>query len=145
MQNKKCLKCEKEFTATNTQLKLGWGKYCSRNCSNKHNRRRGEQLYNWKGDSVGYYALHDWLILHYGKAKKCEMCGGTSRVQWAKLRNKLYERRRENFWNLCHKCHMEYDGTSIASRPTWNKGRSWTKDERLKISRGTKLGMAKLK
>ena len=68
-----------------------------------------EQHPFWKGDSVGYYALHLWISRHYGKAKKCEFCGKTTgRIDWA---NKTYEykRDRDNWLELCHKCHMHYD------------------------------------
>ena len=132
-----CLRCGTQFIATNVQLSKGWGKYCSRNCSNKAVRRTGEQLYNWKGDKVGYSALHDWLALHYGKANKCENpnCLGTSqKFQWSLLKHKKYERKRENFWMLCARCHVHYDNTI----PYVSKGVPVPKERRLKISKTLK-------
>lgn len=132
-----CLKCRKQFIATNVQLARGWGKYCSRDCSNKHNKRTGEQLYNWKGDKVGYSALHDWLGLHFGKANKCEQCGKTGigkQIQWALIKGMKYERKRENFWQLCARCHVHYDNTI----PYVSKGVAVPKERRIKISNSLK-------
>lgn len=68
----------------------------------------------WKGSQVGLKAMHTWLRYHYGKANHCENpdCLGLSKVfEWAKLKGKKYERKRENFWRLCKKCHVIYDYT----------------------------------
>ena len=73
----------------------------------------GEKSGKWKGNKVGYWGIHDWLQKEFGKANKCENpnCFKKSRVfNWAKLENKLYERRRENFIMLCRSCHAKYDG-----------------------------------
>ena len=114
-------------------------KYCSKVCQGKD--MRGVKSQNWVGDKVGYCGIHDWLQLNFGKANKCEQCGSFEKVQWAKLKDKSYERKRENFWQLCSKCHMDYDDTSIGNRPTWNKGRKWSAKVRKNISEGTKKGM----
>jgi hypothetical protein len=74
--------------------------------------QKGEKCRNWAGDDVGYCGIHDWLALQYGKANMCEnsWCLGTSnKFQWAKLEEKRYERRRENFIQLCTRCHVRYD------------------------------------
>jgi hypothetical protein len=114
-----------------------WAKiYCSKVCQGKD--QRGDKSPNWFGDSVGYYGIHDWLGQYYGKAIECEKCGSKYRVQWSKLHGKKYERKRENFWQLCCLCHIEYDKTSLTFRPVWNKGRSWTEEEKRKISGGLK-------
>lgn len=66
--------------------------------------------------------LHSWLRTNFGKASKCEnrKCNNIHpyRYEWALLKGKKYERKRENFWMLCRKCHMYYDGLIIAG---WNK------------------------
>ena len=58
---KNCLKCNKEFKPLNSQIKKGYGKYCSISCaisSRKHSvatklkmslAQRGEKCYLWKG------------------------------------------------------------------------------------------------
>lgn len=110
-----CLRCGKEVWFVQSRLLNGGGKYCSRSCSNKSTAKRGVESHNYK-EKVGYYGVHSWLYTHYGKASECEQCGSTTRVQWAKLKGKPYERVRENFWQLCCLCHIEYDGTSIVNQ-----------------------------
>lgn len=107
-----CLRCGKNTWFAQHRIKDGGGKYCSRVCSNISNAKRGEESWNYKKD-VGYYAVHDWLKLNFGKASECEKCGNIKNVQWAKKKGCDYLRRRENFWQLCAKCHMYYDGTII--------------------------------
>lgn len=84
--------------------KLGFGKWMA--------GRFGEEANQWKGDAVGYGALHDWVRRKLGTPKKCEKCGFESsngrRFHWA---NKSHQYKRElNDWmRLCAKCHKEYD------------------------------------
>lgn len=72
----------------------------------------GEKNRKWKGDSVGYRALHIWVNARKGKPKICELCGKKKTtpksIQWA---NKSGEYKRDlNDWiSLCVKCHREYD------------------------------------
>lgn len=68
----------------------------------------------WKGDEVGYHGIHKWLKAKFGKADHCEDkdCPKTSRIfHWALKRNCNYERKRENFIQLCIRCHRRYDWT----------------------------------
>lgn len=143
-----CLRCEKRVWFVVSRLTKGGGNYCSRDCSNKSNAKKGNECWNYKG-SMTYGAIHDWLHDTFGSPSHCEKCGvigrkiiGKWNIEWAKVHGVSYDRKRENFKWLCTHCHIEYDGTSIAKRPVWNKGRSWTKEERLKISKGTKRGIA---
>jgi hypothetical protein len=68
-----------------------------------------------QGISKSFYAsVHYWLKYHYGKATKCEgkECRGKSKnYSWAKLRDKKYDYKRENFIQLCRSCHGRYDIT----------------------------------
>lgn len=68
----------------------------------------GEKNRRWKGEKVGYGALHTWLYRQLGKAKKCERCGSKKQVQWA---NKSWEYKRDtkDWLELCFKCHRKYD------------------------------------
>lgn len=69
----------------------------------------GENNAGWRGDQVGYYALHDWVARHRDKTGKCEHCGTTEkRTEWS---NVSFEYRRDlNDWQeLCHQCHFQYD------------------------------------
>lgn len=72
----------------------------------------GENHWNWKGGTE-YFSVHDWLKKTFGKANKCEnsICSGKCKIfHWAKLKDKAYEKKRENFWMLCQSCHAIYDG-----------------------------------
>lgn len=125
-----CLRCKKKVWFNLARILHGGGKYCSQICSNKSTQKKGKENQNWKGDKVGYYGIHDWLQLHFGKANKCEQCGSVKTIQWAKLKGKKYERKRENFWQLCARCHVFYDGTI----PYVSKGVPVSKKTRNKIS-----------
>lgn len=69
----------------------------------------GELNINWKGNDVGYFALHAWVNRKLGKAKTCEYCGtNNSRVEWAN-KSHQYKRTTNDWIQLCKKCHYEYD------------------------------------
>lgn len=80
---------------------------------------KGEKNYLWKGDNVGYVALHDWVNKWLGKPNKCEFCkteGLTGRhINWAN-KSREYKRDLEDWLRLCVPCHREYDGGQA-----WNK------------------------
>lgn len=70
---------------------------------------------NWKGDDVGYGALHVWVHRNFGKPKECEKCGankipfGLKRYfDWA-LKGKVYTRLRKDWFVLCRPCHKMFD------------------------------------
>jgi len=62
----------------------------------------------WKGDSVGYHALHAWVVRKLGKAKVCKKCKSIINVQWAN-KSHNYERNLKDWIALCIKCHNKYD------------------------------------
>lgn len=133
-----CLRCNKEVWFVESRIIKGGGKYCSRNCSNKSTALKGEESFNWK-EKVGYHAVHDWLNLNFGKADKCEniSCKNISKkFEWSKLKGELYERKRENFWQLCKSCHTYYDYSDY-QREMLSK-RVVSKYTRLKISKSLK-------
>lgn len=70
--------------------------------------KKGILPLNYKGDEVGYGALHHWVRYHKGRACKCEKCGSENSVNWA---NKSHEYKRDldDWVELCQKCHMKYD------------------------------------
>lgn len=87
---------------------------------------RGEHNNNWKGDDISYAGINVWLRSEFGNPLHCEQCGkigkkvnGKWNIQWTKLKDKEYQRRRQNFWGLCVKCHTKYDDKCPAG---WNKG-----------------------
>lgn len=69
---------------------------------------RGENHYNWKGNKVGYDALHDWIKNHKPKPKFCEKCKINSPTELANISGK-YKRDVNDFEWLCRSCHIEKD------------------------------------
>jgi hypothetical protein len=77
-----------------------------------------------------YYSIHNWLRKYFGKADVCEnpSCKRKSTIyQWALLKDKEHDYKRENYWKLCLPCHKKYD---IDIKRGQTKG---------KIIRGTKI------
>lgn len=68
----------------------------------------GNRPANWKGDDVGYSALHAWLRRTYGEPASCEHCDAAEQIQWAN-RTGQYLRDREDWLQLCPRCHRQYD------------------------------------
>lgn len=59
-----------------------------------------------------YTAVHRWLKDNHENKQICEMpeCEGKSnQYEWSKKIGCAYEKKRENFWRLCKKCHARYD------------------------------------
>ena len=75
------------------------------------NYREGKEHHAWKGDKVGYFALHDWIRRRLGKPRKCEECGteNAKKFEWANI-SREYKRNLSDWQRLCGKCHMKYDG-----------------------------------
>lgn len=73
---------------------------------------QGVKHWNWKGDSVGYYALHDWIKRNLGKPTKCEHCekdGLTGHsIHWASISHE-YKRDLSDWVRLCVPCHSKFD------------------------------------
>jgi hypothetical protein len=102
------------------------GGFCSRSCYNKWRKGKitnsgqfkpgdnvGHKNVNWKGDDVGYYAVHDWMYKEYGQPQICEHCDsknlGSRKHQWANISGE-YKRERSDWLRLCARCHFAYDG-----------------------------------
>ena len=61
-----------------------------------------------------YSDIHAWLKKNYGSAYKCEKanCKKISKIfDWALIKNKKYNYKRQNFRMLCRACHLIYDAT----------------------------------
>lgn len=67
---------------------------------------------SWKGDGVGYFALHSWIRRKLGKPTKCDACGiveyNQRKINWANISGK-YFRRFSDWKPLCKKCHCVFD------------------------------------
>lgn len=162
-----CINCNNEFKTYLSTIKIGKGKYCSRECAAKLKKdkpreqwvrnkisnslkgrmpknfkemqekvwkaNKGELLWNgkrgkmdwligvnnsnWKGDKVGYIALHAWVKRYLGTPDTCEHCGkfglNGRQIHWANKKPYLYKRDLEDWLRLCANCHMKYDETAF--------------------------------
>lgn len=77
----------------------------------------GEKHPAFKGDSVGYSALHDWVYRYKGVPEICQGCGSEKNLQWASIDSK-YIRDIDEWISLCSKCHYRYDGLE---KKRWKK------------------------
>ncbi len=133
---KRICKCGNSFEVRQARLDDGRGEYCSKACMYKYRTRPSGLVYvitkenptsfkpgltpwnkgiktgiipaNFKGENVGYDALHDWVRRHRGKATVCEYCSSTKSVQWAN-KSHSYKRDLTDWLSLCRKCHIKYD------------------------------------
>lgn len=102
-------------------IKCQKGKHHSKETEFKKGQMVGEKNFNWKGDNVGYFALHSWVKKNLGKARKCEKCGEIKNIHWANSSGK-YLRNVFDWEKLCSKCHGKKDsggnrGFSVAKFP----------------------------
>lgn len=70
---------------------------------------RGEKNHMWKGNNVGYDAVHNWVRKHMSQSELCEMCKKAPSYDLANVTGS-YTRDFSNWQYLCRKCHMESDG-----------------------------------
>lgn len=76
----------------------------------------GPNNYRWKGNAVGYYALHRWVERTLGKPLRCEICGNTGgKFNWAN-KSKKYLRSTDDWVRLCLVCHKRFDGLTKLSK-----------------------------
>ena len=103
---------------------------------------------NYRGEKVGYVGIHIWLRKTFGYPIYC--CG--CKIKGEKKNNKCtiayalkkgceYKRKKENFLELCNKCHRNYDKTK-----QWNEAiaRSKRGKKRPGVSQRNKLFKTKL-
>lgn len=99
--NSGCFK--KGIVPWNKGKKMWVGKKISRKIKEENNP-------SWKGDDVGYTALHQWVYKNLGQPNYCEHCKSTVELayHWA---NKSHEYKRDvsDWMRLCVKCHFKYD------------------------------------
>ena len=86
--------------------KLSW------NSGKEYLQIRNEKNPKWKGDKVGYFGLHTWVIRKLGKPETCEHCGKTglkgNKIHWANKEH-TYKRNLTDWLRLCASCHKLYD------------------------------------
>ena len=70
---------------------------------------QGEKHHLWKGDAVGYSALHKWVYRNLGKPIRCANCNlEKKKYHWANLSGK-YLRLVSDWVELCVSCHKNFD------------------------------------
>ncbi len=79
---------------------------------NSNDKKFGIKHHNWKGDGVGYVAIHDWVKRQLGKPQKCEVCLRDNlvgrQIHWASKKHD-YLRDVSGWVRLCTACHRKYD------------------------------------
>jgi len=72
----------------------------------------GENASSWKGDDVGYGALHEWVVKEKGQPIVCEDCRrrftNTYKIHWANISGE-YRRDLKDWKRLCVSCHLKFD------------------------------------
>lgn len=63
----------------------------------------------WKGDKVGYNALHSWVRTRKVKPELCETCGKKPPYDLSNISGE-YKRNVNDFKYECRVCHMKNDG-----------------------------------
>ena len=67
----------------------------------------GKDNVNWKGDEVGYAALHDWVTRKLGTPNVCNNCSEVhNRCHWHNV-SKRYKRDLTDWVRLCPRCHTK--------------------------------------
>jgi len=69
----------------------------------------GKNQWQWKGNKVGYRALHNWIRSHKPKSLYCEKCGKVTDKLDASSIDHTYERDISKWRWLCRKCHKQGD------------------------------------
>lgn len=136
---RKCEVCVATLYVFPYQLKMGYGRFCSRSCKSKwivttnnyksgqkrrkglpahpntiiaNQKKCGELCYQWKGENVGYRALHNWVERLLGKPSVCSVCKDNTKAHrqyhWANLSGKYY-RDISDWARMCASCHCRYD------------------------------------
>lgn len=117
-----CLICGNRFMEYQSRIKEGRGKTCSFECRvkrttqfnknerdySKENRPKGEDHSGWKGNNVGYVALHDWVRKMIARPLACSNCEGVRKLSLANISGE-YKRDLSDWLWLCYSCHKRMD------------------------------------
>ena len=79
-------------------------------------QRFGEKNSQWKGNKVGYVALHNWVRRHKLKPLLCEECNKNKAYDLANISGG-YKRDIDDFKWLCRSCHTKYDYSINKRKP----------------------------
>lgn len=70
----------------------------------------------WRGDDVGYNALHGWVRRHLPKPQRCQKCNIINHKLDLACVTNVYNRDFSNWMYMCRSCHQKTHG-KIAYRP----------------------------
>jgi len=68
----------------------------------------GKNNPQWKGNEVGYKALHAYIKRYKKRINICEHCKKNPSMDLANV-SKKYKRKMEDWVWLCRRCHMIFD------------------------------------
>ena len=74
--------------------------------------RKDENNPMWKGDGVGYGALHNWVKRNLIKPQVCRDCNQPKPLDLANISGE-YKRDLSDWEWLCRSCHMKKDGRLV--------------------------------
>jgi hypothetical protein len=82
-------------------------------CKKSYRERRWQRLHPGPGRELSetYTAIHLWNLAHFSKTGICEECGAAGKTQFAQIHDRPCTRDRENFRELCPRCHVWYDNS----------------------------------
>lgn len=83
---------------------------------NTKGKQANEKHWAWKGDNVGYGALHDWIRKNLPKPELCEICNIKPAENLANMTG-VYDRNLNHWEYLCVSCHILYDRTVCNLKP----------------------------
>lgn len=94
--------------------RIAWNK--NKPCSEETKKKVSESLKGkigpnsraWKGNDVGYTALHMWINKNYPKKGICSWCGKKGYTEYANISGE-YKRDINDFVELCVPCHRILD------------------------------------
>jgi hypothetical protein len=69
----------------------------------------GEKNGHWRGNEALYRAMHAYVCKYFPKADRCEVCGRLAKTEYALFHGRRASRNRDDYRELCRKCHMVYD------------------------------------
>lgn len=77
----------------------------------------GDKGLMWRGNDAAYNSKHRWVQKHFKRTKTCEHCGitppertnGASGTEWSNKSGKYDRNDRDDWQELCSKCHKFYD------------------------------------
>jgi len=97
------------YVARKRPDRLHQGRYTQETLDKMRQAEMGEKNPQWRGETVGYHAIHNWITSRKPKPAKCEHCGQKPPYDLANISGEY--KRDVNDWKwLCRSCHMHEDG-----------------------------------